>query len=154
MMMRNTKSQEGHDKQVIWQATRSHDSIRNIRNTDDLDSLMEPVALREGDKSSNSHPYFVLPYGISNKAGMKQAELGFHTHNPLGTAIELLLRGREVGAIIRIMKWGQKNSFYRRNHFIKFASVNMPNKPIRETVHDVRTRQYSAKSRVGEYGAW
>ena len=154
IMMRNTKSQEGHDKEVIWQASRSHDTIRAIRNADELDDLLENVGLRAGDKAANTSPYFVLPYGISNKRGMKQAEYGFHTHNPYGTAIELLLRGKDVGAIVRFMKWGEKKSVYRRNRFIKFASVNFPSKPMRETVHDVRVRQYDDRSRVGGYGEW
>lgn len=154
VMMRNTKSQEGHDTQVIWSASKSHDSIRDIRNSDNLDSLLEPVALRDMDKKNGNSPYYVLPYGISNNGGMKQAELGFHSYHPYGTAIELLLRGQEVGAIVRVMKWGQKNSVYRRNRFIKFASVNFPKKPFRETVHDVRTRQYAEKSLVGGYGEW
>lgn len=154
IMMRNTKSQEGHDKEVIWQASRSHDSIRAIRQTDELDELLEYVGLRQGDKAANTSPYFVLPYAISNKRGMAQAEYGFHTHNPYGTAIELLLRGKDVGAIVRFMKWGEKKSVYRRNQFIKFASVNFPSKPMRETVHDVRVRQYDDRSRVGGYGEW
>lgn len=154
LMMRNTKSGGKHDTQVIWSASKSHDSIREIRNSDDLDSLMEPVGLREADKKNGNSPYFVLPYVISNNGGMKQAEYGFHSYHPYGTAIELLLRGKDVGTIVRVMKWGQKNSVYRRNRFIKLASVNFPNKPFRETVHDIRTRQYDERSRVGEYGAW
>lgn len=155
VMIRNTKSQEGHDNQVIWQASKSHDSIRNVRNSDDLDSLMEPVGLRDGDKSSVAEsPYFVLPYAISNKRGMAQAEIGFRTYHPYGMAIELLLRGKDVGAIVRVMKWGEKKSVYRRNRFIKLASTNFPNKPLRETVHDVRVRQYADNSLSGGYGEW
>ena len=155
VMVRNTKSQEGHDTQVIWSASKSHDTIRAIRNTDDLDSLMEPVGLRAGDKTSVAEsPYFVIPYAISNKRGMAKAEIGFRTYHPYGTAIELLLRGKDVGAIVRFMKWGEKKSVYRRNRFIKFASVNFPSKPMRETVHDVRVRQYDDRSRVGGYGEW
>ncbi|HCM9289075.1 TPA: hypothetical protein N5L59_004460, partial [Enterobacter hormaechei subsp. steigerwaltii] len=125
-----------------------------IRSADELDDLLEYVGLRVGDQVANVSPYFVLPYSISNKRGMAQAEYGFHTHNPYGTAIELLLRGKDVGAIVRFMKWGEKKSVYRRNRFIKFASVNFPNKPLRETVHDVRVRQYSGNSLVGGYGEW
>lgn len=154
LMIRNTKSQEGHDTEVIWQASRSHDTIRAIRQTDELDELLEYVGLRVGDQAASVSPYFVLPYSISNKRGMAQAEYGFHTHNPYGTAIELLLRGKEVGAIVRFMKWREKKCVYRRNRFIKFASVNFPNQPLRETVHDVRVRQYSGNSLVGGYGEW
>lgn len=154
MMMRNTKSNGKHDYEIVWQAARSHDSIRDIRNTNDLETLLEPVGLRDGDKAAKLSPYYVIPYGISNKRGMKQVETGYHSHHPYGTAIELLLRGQDVGAIVRVMKWGEKKMVYRRNHFIKFASVNFPDKPLRETVHDVRTRQYSERSLVGGYGEW
>lgn len=154
LMMRNTKSGERHDTGVIWQATRSHDFIRDVRVTDNLASLVEHVELREGDKTGQMSPYFVLNYGISNKRGLAQVEYGFHTYNPYGTAIELLLRGEDVGAIVRVMKWGEKKMVYRRNHFIKFASASFPNKPMRETIHDVRTRLYGVTSLVGEYGAW
>ena len=51
LMMRNTKSGERHDAGVIWQATRSHDFIRDIRVTGDIAALMEHVELREGDKA-------------------------------------------------------------------------------------------------------
>lgn len=155
VMIRNTKSQEGHDKQVIWQASKSHDTIRAIRTCDNLDMLMESVGLRAGDKASIAEsPYFVLPYQIPHNGGMKLAEVGFRTYHPYGTAIELLLRGKEVGAIVRVMKWGEKKSVYRRNRFIKFASINFPAKPMRETVHDIRTRQYEEHSLVGGYGEW
>lgn len=155
MMVRNTKSQEGHDKEVIWRACKSHDPILIMRNIDNLDSLMEPVMLRPKDRVlGNSQPYFVIPHAISNKRGMKQVDVGFYTHNPYGTAIELLLRGYDVGAIVRVMKWGEKKFVYRRNQFIKFASTNFPAKPMRETVHDVRARQYSESSLVGGYGEW
>lgn len=152
LMMRNTKSGERHDIQVIWQSKQSTGAIKKIRETDNLDNLLEHVS---AGPHSASHPYFVMSCDLKRGQVSRGEMLGFETFEPYGTAIELLLRGKDVGSIVRVMRWGERKTVYRRSHFIKFASSNrVTERGLKETVNDVRARLYETSSLVGEFGGW
>lgn len=163
LMVRNTKSIEAHDNETIWQGRRSSRSnsetgIYEIRQRgENLPDLMEPVKRRPEDLKT-MNPYFILPGPISRNNGVRGVERGYRSDgNPYGVAIELLLRGENVGTIVRAMSWGEIRPVYRRNHFIKFASQKLPMSDVigyKQTVQMARATMYSKVSLVGEYGAW